>query len=161
MSIKINVGGTIFETTITTLKKINYFKYLLEDTNYDNTQIIFVDRPPHIFKHILALAIDENYNYPIKYKNELDFYDMLYDTSKFNNDIEYLKEQMEYLKKYMSVLDNRIGIVMYYVNNICKETDYENDFYHGNDEFKNMCAKGSCYKNEYFCKDHIEDNKKN
>ena len=76
MSIKVNIGGEIFETTVSTLKKINYFKYILEDTNFDPTQALFVNRPAHIFKHVLALAIDENYNYPYKYKNELDFYDM-------------------------------------------------------------------------------------
>ena len=82
MSIKVNISGIIFETTVDTLKKINYFKYILEDTNYDNTQVLFVDRPAHIFKHVLALAGDQNYSYPLKYKNELDFYDVPYDLSK-------------------------------------------------------------------------------
>lgn len=80
--IKLNVSGCMFEVDINVLKKINYFKYLLEDTNHDINQVIFVGRAPHIFKHVLALAIDENYGYPIKYKSELDFYDVTYDVNK-------------------------------------------------------------------------------
>jgi hypothetical protein len=76
-TIKINVGGQIFETYECTLRKINYFNYLLDDTNIDlTTTIPFIDRPAHVFKHVLALAMDPNYKYPIKYKSELDFYDM-------------------------------------------------------------------------------------
>lgn len=44
----------------------------------------FIDRPAkggspipyHIFKHVIALAIDPNYQYPKKYKSELNFYGM-------------------------------------------------------------------------------------
>ena len=44
MSIKINVGGTIFETTIDTLQKINFFKYMIEATDYNSTEQLFVNR---------------------------------------------------------------------------------------------------------------------
>ena len=94
MSIKVNVGGEIFETTVSTLKKINYFKYILEDTNFNNTQIIFVNRSKHIFKHVLALAIDDNYSYPFKYKNELDFYDITYDDNKLYNSLKDIKKDL-------------------------------------------------------------------
>ncbi len=87
MSVKINVGGTIFETTEITLKKINYLKYIIDDTNINlNNEILFVNRSSHIFKHVLALAIDDNYKYPSKYKTELNFYDMCSNTTKQLND---------------------------------------------------------------------------
>ena len=83
--IKLNVSGTLFEATKDILIKIPYFKYLFDDTDNDLNEIIFIGRSPHMFKHVLALAIDDNYNFPIKYKNELDFYDMKYDYSKLHD----------------------------------------------------------------------------
>ena len=37
----------------------------------------------HIFKHVLALLIDENYEYPKKYLSELDFFEIKYDKNKY------------------------------------------------------------------------------
>lgn len=114
-SIKINVSGVIFETTRETILKINYLKYLLDDTNLDlNTTIPFINRPAHIFKHILALAQDDNYLYPIKYQNELDFYDITYDVGKlydpvglgFNNTQTHIDKNICQLSKDM---DNKIN----------------------------------------------------
>lgn len=81
MSIKVNVQGTIFETTSDTIKKINLFKYMLEATDYNSTEPLFINRPAHIFKHVLAFVTTNNYKYPLKYKKELDFYGINYNAN--------------------------------------------------------------------------------
>lgn len=135
MSIKINISGTIFETTKTTILKINYFKYLSEDSNLDlNTTIPFVDRPAHIFKHVLALAQDDTYPYPIKYKSELDFYDMVYDVRKLYDTNE------EKLNKVISLLSNPSKIPGKCSRNDCDTEEYENDD-----------ADGYCYNHWKVC----------
>ena len=142
MLIKVNIGGTIFETTVNTLKKINYFKYILEDTNYDNTQVIFVDRSAHIFKHILALAIDETYSYPLKYKNELDFYDMTYDINNLYNPLHELKEKINILETQMNTLKK---CKIEYCNTILKTDD---DFCDCHIHSVNKCLYE---KGNYYC----------
>lgn len=149
MSIKINVSGTIFETTKTTILKINYFKYLLEDSNLDlNITIPFVDRPAHIFKHVLALAQDDIYPYPIKYKSELDFYDVVYDVGKLYNPIE------DKLIKYIDKKLNNITSLMsnsYKTPGICKR-------YNCNlSEYTTHNTYGFCYEHWKSC-DYIDPN---
>lgn len=74
-SIKINVGGTIFETTEGILLKSSYFKAQLERFSVkDKSKTIFVDRSPHIFKHVLSLMRDSEYAYPDKYIPELVYF---------------------------------------------------------------------------------------
>ena len=119
MSIKVNIGGEIFETTVSTLKKINYFKYILEDTNYDNTQIIFVDRSKHIFKHVLALAINPNYKYPLKYQDELDFYDVTYDVNNLYDPNNKLHRDMH---SRLDKLEKKLNIGLPHV---CKKSGCE------------------------------------
>ena len=85
-TIKLNVGGQIFESTEDIWFKCEYLHALI---NYNSEKIeknipIFVNRSPKIFAHIHALLIDENYNFPEKYKSEFDFYMIEYYTS-FNN----------------------------------------------------------------------------
>lgn len=83
-TVKLNVGGTIFETTIDTLMKCPYFqgmKHFEEILNNVNN-IHFIDRDPSAFKHVLRLLRDLNYDYPQKYLNELDFYGIEYETNE-------------------------------------------------------------------------------
>jgi len=70
--ITLNLQGTKFQTTRQTLYQIPYFK----DLSYimDNSSTFYMDRSPHIFKHILAWAVDKKYPFPHKYVYELDFY---------------------------------------------------------------------------------------
>ena len=70
--IKLNVGGQFFETTTQTLKQAAYFEALLN--RWHDQEEIFIDRSPHIFKHVLSLLRDPTYAYPAKYASELNFY---------------------------------------------------------------------------------------
>jgi hypothetical protein len=73
MNVVLNVQGQIFETKYETLIKIPYFKDMFE-TCGPPKEIIFIDRPSHIFKHILSLTVNPFYKFPEKYVSELDFY---------------------------------------------------------------------------------------
>jgi hypothetical protein len=54
-TVKLNVGGKIFEARISTLIGSFIFKSMFEDVD---------DYSPHIFKHILSYLRDNEYEYP-------------------------------------------------------------------------------------------------
>ena len=72
-NIKLNVGGTLYETTKSTLNLSSFFEKALSDT-WKKGEVLFIDRSPKIFEHVLCLMRDANYEYPKKYLSELDFY---------------------------------------------------------------------------------------
>lgn len=75
MSIKLNVGGKIFETTESTLCQSPYFEVILHGNFNDrNKEIIFIDRDPGIFKHVLRLLRNPSYDYPNKFVSELEYF---------------------------------------------------------------------------------------
>ena len=69
--VTISVQGTIFETTRQTLFQIPYFNSIGLDSKSNN---YYMDRSAHVFKHILAWAVDNNYPYPYKYIQELNHF---------------------------------------------------------------------------------------
>lgn len=71
--IQIDVQGTKFLTYYNTLIKIPYFETKIKNFSLEQ-DLIFVDRPAHIFKHILGAITDKRYRYPYEYRYELDFY---------------------------------------------------------------------------------------
>jgi hypothetical protein len=77
MNVILNVQGQTFETDYDTLTKIPYFKNMFEDCGQP-TEPVFVNRSSHMFKHVLAIITDDTYQYPGKYKSELDFYGIDY-----------------------------------------------------------------------------------
>ena len=158
-TVKVNIGGTIFETTETTLRKMKYFDNLVKNTNL-NTTIIFVDRQAHIFKHVLALVIDENYKYPIKYEDELDFYGVQYYRYNLYNPWEMITE----INKETNKLNDKIDDVLEKIKtfkcmdkssddeHFCKYVTDDDDYY--NDRI--YCGKRSVtmIDDEYRCYDH-------
>lgn len=63
MNVKLNIGGTLFETTKDTLIKIPYFANLFE--SFDNfDEPIFIDQDGTDFKHILNWARCPDYLIP-------------------------------------------------------------------------------------------------
>jgi hypothetical protein len=73
MNITLNVQGQIFQIDYDTIIKIPYFNELFDACGIP-TEAIFIDRQPHIFKHILALMDNNLYPYPKKYRDELDYF---------------------------------------------------------------------------------------
>ena len=74
--ITLDVGGKIFKIRKDLLiLKSEYFNCLfLDNPELDKLDSIYIDRSPHIFKHILAYIRDQSYPYPEKYKSELDYF---------------------------------------------------------------------------------------
>jgi hypothetical protein len=106
MSITLNLSGQIFQVTPTTLSKIPYFQNMFETCDNTPNETIFVERSPHIFKHVIALAIDPLYPYPKKYAFELDFYDMTYSKNnlydkhqELMNKVDIIGSELEEVKK--------------------------------------------------------------
>ena len=60
-TIKLNVGGTIFTTTRSTLCMSPYLASLLEKEGEEKKHTIFIDENPSIFKHVLNVLRDINY----------------------------------------------------------------------------------------------------
>jgi hypothetical protein len=95
--IKLDVGGKLFKIgKDLLLSKSKYFEDLFEDTTVselDSSEEIYVDRSPHIFKHVLAYIRDSTYKYPEKYLNELDY---------FGVSFSKIEPQSTEVKKYCS-----------------------------------------------------------
>lgn len=80
---------------------MDYFKYIFEDTDILlNNDVIYIERSAHIFKHVLALAIDNNYPYPFKYKYELDYYGLRYtENNLYNPEMKITEKMIKYMNK--------------------------------------------------------------
>jgi hypothetical protein len=81
--ITINLQGKNFKTSRQTLYEIPYFKSLAYELDKSNE--FYLDRSAHIFKHILAWAVDNNYQFPEKYRSELKFFDINIKNVVFEN----------------------------------------------------------------------------
>jgi hypothetical protein len=103
-TIKLNVGGQIFETTKETLMFSDYFKSFL--TNWSHDKEIFIDRSPRLFEHVLCLLRDPTYPYPNDYVGELDFYQIKHNIIR-KDDLEQIIVDM---KNEMSKTESRLNI---------------------------------------------------
>lgn len=105
VQIKLNVCGKLFETTDDILRKSTYFDSLL--TRWNNTSdVIFINRSSHIFKHVLGVLIDSHYPFPKKYEYELHYFGIAieYDVDEDENLINIsnkINELDDKLEKYM------------------------------------------------------------
>ena len=73
--IKLDVGGKIFKIKKDLLiMKSEFFENLFNDNIINSDEEIFIDRCPHIFKHVLGIIRNSNYQFPTEYKDELDYF---------------------------------------------------------------------------------------
>jgi hypothetical protein len=130
--ITLDVQGQIFKTDITTINKLAYFKDMFEDCGSpfiegnpsiegnpcgSTSEIIFVNRPAHIFKHVISLITDDTYPYPEKYKFELDFYG--YDITNVNF-YNKNKEVLERVKELENKNYDMAGDIQYIYDKLKK-----------------------------------------
>ena len=87
--IRLNVGGTYFETSQENLLAVPYFEALLLRWQ-DEDKDIFIDRSSIGFDHVLNLLRNPNYLFPRQYAAELDYYGVEY---------EFPVDSLEELKK--------------------------------------------------------------
>jgi hypothetical protein len=101
MRIVLNVGGTMFETMKDTLLKSAYFEAFFRFENND----YFIDRDPEMFRHVLNLLRDPDYNFPKEYISELDFYgvDRIYKPKKLisHKDQDFYKQNVNSMTPYI------------------------------------------------------------
>jgi len=102
-TIKLNVGGTVFETTKDSLKNSTYLTSFIERWTKSN-EAIFIDRSPKIFEHVLAYLRDFNYPYPDKYSYELDFYGIKYIVIDKMNKMDELLKKLSNIETQMNQL---------------------------------------------------------
>jgi len=115
----LNVGGKKFETNLETLKFSPYFRGIMnlkhnsESDSWSCKETpYFIDRDPKIFRHVLNLLRNPEYNYPEKYVDELEFYGF---------SIKEIKEQIRENKE-TSML-NITSLIAGYDNNLV-ETNF-------------------------------------
>jgi BTB/POZ domain len=105
----INVGGRIFQLSSTIIDNIPYISNLINDCEISaSRELIFINRSPYMFDKVLAFVIDNLHPYPIKYRYELDFYGIEYDSLKLYDPNKILKDNIENEYK---VLKNTINNV--------------------------------------------------
>ncbi len=143
--IKLNLCGTLFEVDKKILCKSEYFLNMFADCNDDNN-IININRPPHIFKHVLSYLIDDNYSYPQKYESELKFFLISYDKLK-------LYDPNAKIIYKINVLENKIKHISEYCSNINEKLG---DMQHDNSTTDNKMSE-CCIKN--FSYDIVQINK--
>lgn len=73
--ITLNVGGTIFETYSGTLiNRSTYFKNLLLKFKYEDKEVLFLDKDPEVFKHVLGYLRNLLYPFPWNLRHELEWF---------------------------------------------------------------------------------------
>lgn len=152
-TIKLNVGGKIFETTPQTLMLSEYFKVFLSRWNHNDT--IFIDRSYEIFEHVLALLRDPMYDYPVKYASELDFYQIPNNIKEHINEMEKkideMTEQMNELNNQIKELKNQIKEIRYVANIASSRSTFC--------DLTCKCKFKYCYSRYYtqgYCKRHVD-----
>ena len=111
MIVTLNVGGTTFVTTDTTLL-INsaYFRALFKkdqnlyfDANDNQIKNIFIDRSPRIFEFILNYLRDPSCKISTEYENELIFYGIKYDETIFETNEQKQLIKIKQLKQLIKI----------------------------------------------------------
>jgi hypothetical protein len=91
---------------------------------------IFIDRSPHIFKHVLSLLRDSQYDFPKKYLFELDFFGIEYTATEEPPDpivtqLEEMKTLLRSLQNDVNTIKNDVDTIERYGRppKICKKRD--------------------------------------
>ena len=150
--ITINVSGTMFVSTKEILSRSPYFKNMFDDCDHSDT--ITLSRSPHIFKHILALLIDDTYPYPIKYQNELKYFLIDYTPiDTINEKFTSIIKRMDDIDKQFKLLnenhDKQSTTIVNLINNVKKLN---------NNDPITLCIYPECmnepYGSDKMCQDH-------
>lgn len=80
--VHLNIGGVYYTTYNETLINIPYFSSVIRMEGEIKSSVdkpYYIDRDGKIFRHILNLARDHDYNFPMKYAKELEYYGFEYE----------------------------------------------------------------------------------
>lgn len=84
--VKINVGGTHFETYKSTLENLEFFKTYFASNYYKPGEPIFIDRNPKGFEALLDSLRDATKHFPTKYWSDLEYYGLKTDSANGDGD---------------------------------------------------------------------------
>lgn len=73
-TVRINVGGKVFETFQSTVDRLQYFQTLFNSQFFRPEEEIFIDRDPKVFRLLLNHLRDKNNVFPKKYWQDLEYY---------------------------------------------------------------------------------------
>jgi len=85
--VKLNVGGTHFDTTYDTLIKSEVLRNMLNDSTIDFNERIFINRSGKVFEDVFGYLLDDSYSFPKKYINELEYFSIPYTVHEKNSDV--------------------------------------------------------------------------
>ena len=135
--ITVNVGGQLFTTTKTTLFLSEYFVSMFNKSwnGKNKNEVMFIDRSGRIFEHVLCLLRDPSYEYPVKYRSELDFYII-------NIDVVFKEDKLDKVIQQINDLADQINIIGEKLDEI--EDKLETDDSESEEEEKKLCM--SCMR---------------
>ena len=96
---EVKLIGKTYEINKDILVKIPIIKTMLKDFSDNKSKVISINRSSLLFDHVIAYVIDDTYPYPLKYFNELDYYDIIYDKSKLYDPHKNSNDKLELLSK--------------------------------------------------------------
>lgn len=107
-TIKLNIGGTYFETTRDTLSRSEYFNSLFDRWDTSTGNPYFIDRSGELFEHILGYLRNPEYPYPPEHYGELDFYGIKHNYKEYLSELEYVKASLELFKSELGKSEKRL-----------------------------------------------------
>jgi len=103
---EVKLIGKTYEIDKDILMKIPTIRTMLEDFSDNKSKIIPINRSSLLFDHVIAYIIDDTYPYPLKYFNELDYYDIIYDKNKLYDPHKNSNGKLELLSKNITEIHN-------------------------------------------------------
>lgn len=138
--IYLNIGGTIFQTTATTLLKSEYLTIMImgdfAESKMGNSleNAIFIDRDPVLFKYILSYLHNYKYVFPKELHdnivNEMDYYHVTYhgdrnmDCDDMTKHVVLMEITVNGVNLYPNVIENAIKVQSLY-NSYSDLSSYE------------------------------------
>lgn len=96
----LDIGGTVFKTTRSNLRKIPYFRERLEDLDANGDHRtgskaypLFIDRDPEHFKHVINYVRDRYYTIPEESLHEFKFFGFHIDDGKISGAHQHVELQ--------------------------------------------------------------------
>lgn len=145
--ITLDVGGKKFKCSKNLLiSRCKYFEDFFSE--YDDKKKIYIDRSPHIFKHVLALIRDHRYQYPKKYNEELYYFLMKKKNS--SNKIKKEFEELTFDEKIYFLEKNNLYSEELECYNRIKKLKIDNLVVYSHDSINCNCDNCKLYRLKYF-----------
>ena len=150
ITITVIVEDKAFKTTKDTLLLSGFFRGMME-IEPDSIKFIVNDRSKKMFKHVLAYLRDNRYPFPLKYKSELDYYDIeynedtLYDSKKtFITELNKITDKLSKMEDELNTMKQRGYYVVPGKCNLCGQDVYKDERHDYSYCIDHVCDEGHC-----------------